>query len=84
MVLLEAIVEVIIIGVITLTGIFVRWFFAALMQLTRGRQVASFRQYSRKMTSDKNPSNRMSDGIIHWILGAAIWLGAVLLFKAML
>lgn len=79
--LLEGFFEVLFIDLIKLTGIFVRWSSVAAWRLLSGEHVVmvSFKKYHRKMTSDKDPSNRMSDGIIHWLLGIGTWLGAILL-----
>jgi hypothetical protein len=79
MILLEAIVELLFIGLIRSTGIFVRWSFVAAWQLARGRQVVTFNKYYTRMADDKDPFNQMSDGIIHWLLGMGMWLGIIFL-----
>lgn len=79
MVLLELIFELLFIDFVRSTGIFVRWSFVAAGQLSNGKQVVSFRKYHRKMATEKDPSNEMSDGIIHWLLGIGIWLGVIFL-----
>ena len=77
MALLEMLVEILFIDLIRLTGIFVRWTFVALAQRAMGNQVQSFNKYHTKLLRDNDRSNRMSDGIIHWILGIGTWLVAI-------
>src|SRR5688500_3071105 len=75
-ILIEVIFQIVLVDLIKLTGIFARWNFIAASQLLNSKQVVSFWEFHRRMRSSKDPSNQMSDGIIHWLLGIGIWFGA--------
>lgn len=77
--ILQLIFEILFVDLVRWTGILVRWSFVAVGLLAMGREVTSLRQYNKKMTRDRDPSNKMSDGIIHWLLGAGTWAGVIFL-----